>query len=101
MVPGLVAPSTVTAVPSGSEPESQPLVSVAAPVPEQCAAWPRYVAAPSVKTKFEVHWAPCVSVCTPGCTGAVAAGAQADAVVGASASAQTPASNAMYRLCMR
>jgi hypothetical protein len=40
MVPGWLAPSTSTAVPSGSEPESQPLVSVAPPVPEQWAAWP-------------------------------------------------------------
>ncbi len=40
MVPGWLAPSISTLVPSGSEPESQPSVSVAAPVPEQCAAWP-------------------------------------------------------------
>jgi hypothetical protein len=30
-----------TGVPIGSEPLSQPLVSVAVPVPEQWAAWPR------------------------------------------------------------
>jgi hypothetical protein len=40
MVPGWVAFSISTAVPFGSVPESQPLVSVAPPVPEQCAAWP-------------------------------------------------------------
>jgi hypothetical protein len=39
-VPGCVAPSTSTWVPIGSEPLSQPFVSVAPPVPEQCAAWP-------------------------------------------------------------
>ncbi len=37
-----------------------------------------------MKTKFEVHCAPSVSVCTPGWTGAVAAGAQAEAVAGRS-----------------
>ena len=37
-VPGCEAPSISTGVPSGSEPESQPLVSVAAPVPAQWAA---------------------------------------------------------------
>ena len=41
MVPGRLAPSISTGVPTGSEPLSQPLVSVAPPVPEQCAAWPR------------------------------------------------------------
>ena len=40
MVPGLLAPSTSTGVPSGRLPESQPFVSVLPPVPEQCAAWP-------------------------------------------------------------
>ena len=44
-MPGLLAPVTVTGVPIGSEPARQPLVSVAAPVPEQCAAWPMYVLA--------------------------------------------------------
>jgi hypothetical protein len=34
-VPGLLAPSTSTGVPIGSEPLSQPFVSVAPPVPEQ------------------------------------------------------------------
>ncbi len=39
-VPGCVAPLISTGVPSGRVPASQPLVSVAAPVPEQWAAWP-------------------------------------------------------------
>src|SRR3954471_12050589 len=34
---------------------------------------------PEVKTKFAVHWAPAVKVCTPGWTVAVDAGAQAEA----------------------
>jgi hypothetical protein len=54
-VPGRVAPDTVTGVPSGSVPESQPSVSVAAPVPAQCAAWPMKTSVPLVKTKFAVH----------------------------------------------
>ena len=37
------------------------MVAVAAPVPEQCAAWPMYVSSPSEKTKFAVHWAPSVN----------------------------------------
>ena len=37
----MVAPVTSTGVPIGNEPESQPSVSVAAPVPEQWAACPR------------------------------------------------------------
>ena len=41
MVPGWLAPSISTGVPIGSDPLSQPSVSVAAPVPEQWAAWPR------------------------------------------------------------
>ena len=73
MVPGLLAPVTSTGVPTGSEPESQPLVSVLPPVPEQWAAWPMYVFEASVKTKFAVHWAPSVKVCTPGWTVAVEA----------------------------
>ena len=64
----------MTGVPSGSEPALQPLVSVAAPVPEQCAAWPMYVLVASLKMKFAVHCAPPVNVCTPGWTGPVAAG---------------------------
>jgi hypothetical protein len=40
----------------------------------------------SKNTKFDVHCAPCVSVCTPGCTGAVAAGAH----VGAAAALPAP-----------
>src|SRR2546423_14032017 len=40
-VPGLLAPPMVTGVPSGLVAEVQPLVSVGAPVPAQCAAWPR------------------------------------------------------------
>src|ERR671916_457569 len=39
-VPGLLAPPMVTGVPSGLLSEVQPLVSVAAPVPAQCAACP-------------------------------------------------------------
>ena len=65
-MPGRVAPSISTGVPSGSVPASQPFVSVAAPVPEQWAAWPRYVPPPSRNTKLEVHWAPSVKVITPG-----------------------------------
>jgi hypothetical protein len=42
------------------------LVLFAAPVPEQCAAWPMYVLVASAKTKFAVHCAPEVYVCTPG-----------------------------------
>src|SRR3954465_1967505 len=88
MVPGLLAPSTSTCVPTGSEAESQPLVSVLPPVPEQCAAWPMYVLAPSLKMKLAVHCAPPVNVMTPGWTAADEAGAQADAVP---ASANSPA----------
>jgi len=40
MTPGLVAPPISTEVPSGSDCDEQPSVSVAAPVDEQCAAWP-------------------------------------------------------------
>jgi hypothetical protein len=39
-VPGLLAPTILTGVPSGMVAEVQPLVSVGAPVPAQCAAWP-------------------------------------------------------------
>ncbi len=37
----------VTAVPSAPVPESQPSVSVASPVPAQCAAWPRNTRSPA------------------------------------------------------
>lgn len=40
MVPFLLAPVTVTGVPSGSEVASQPLVEVEPEVLEQWAAWP-------------------------------------------------------------
>src|SRR4051794_41263931 len=63
-----------TGVPTGSDCDVQPSVSVDPPVPEQCAAWPRYTVVPLVNTKLAVHWAPSVSVCTPGWIGAVAAG---------------------------
>jgi hypothetical protein len=36
----LLAPSTSTGVPVGSEPDEQPSVAVLPSVPEQCAAWP-------------------------------------------------------------
>ena len=71
------APVTVTGVPIGSDALSQPLVSVAAPVPEQWAAWPTKVDPPWVKMKLDVHDAPPVSVLTPGWIGAEAAGAHA------------------------
>src|SRR4051794_13670775 len=54
-----------TWVPSGSDCAEQPLVSVLPPVPEQCAAWPRYVFVPSLNTKLAVHCAPCVNVWMP------------------------------------
>ncbi len=57
---------TSTGVPIGSDALVQPLVSVAAPVPEQWAAWPRYTFEPSWNTKLDVHWAPSVNVITPG-----------------------------------
>jgi hypothetical protein len=48
MVPGLLAPLTVTGVLVGSDPLVHPFVAVLPPVPEQCAAWPMYsVPAPS------------------------------------------------------
>src|SRR3954451_13065904 len=91
MVPGWLAPSTSTAVPVGSDPLSQPFVSVLPPVPEQCAAWPMYsVPALSKKTKLAVHCAPSVTVCTPGWTVADDAGAHVgapSAVAGSSATA--------------
>ena len=67
---------TSTGVPFGRLCVRQPSVSVWPPVPEQWAAWPMYTPpAPSVKTKFDVHWAPSVKVMTPGWTVADAAGA--------------------------
>ena len=42
-------------LPTGSEPEVQPFVSVDPPVPEQCAAWPMNTSVPSVKMKLAVH----------------------------------------------
>ena len=74
-MPGWAAPVTSTGVPSGKDVDVQPSVSVAVPVPAQCAAWPMYTVVPLVKTKFAVHCAPAVNVCTPGWTAAVAAGA--------------------------
>src|SRR3954453_1582152 len=68
-----------TGVPTGSDCDVQPSVSVDPPVPGQCAAWPRYTVVPLVNTKLAVHWAPSVSVCTPGWIGAVAAGAHVGA----------------------
>jgi hypothetical protein len=56
-----------------------------------------YVFAPSLKMKFEVHWAPFVTVCTPGWIVAVAAGAHADAT-GASASVANTVAHATQRL---
>src|SRR5437667_10260009 len=99
MVPGRPAPVTVTAVPSGSDPDVHPLVLVAAPVPEQCAACPMNTSAPATNTKFAVHCAPLVNVCTPGCTAALAAGAQvgaapADSVSPISATAAAPTATA-------
>src|SRR3954464_13973853 len=76
-----------TCVPSGSDWAEQPLVSVLPPVPEQWAAWPRYVVPPSLKTKLAVHCAPCVNVWMPGWTVADGAGAHADAVEALRASA--------------
>src|SRR3954447_22801776 len=91
MTPGLLAPVTWTCVPSGSDAESQPSVDVAAPVPEQWAAWPMYVLAPSEYTKFAVHWAPSVTVWTPGWTAPVPAADTADGANAMIASAQMPA----------
>src|SRR6266540_4244669 len=90
MTPGCDAPPTWTGVPMGSEPESQPFVSVAPPVPEQWAACPMYtVFEASKKTKLAVHWAPAVTVWTPGWIGAVAAGAQVGAAAAGGACAAT------------
>ena len=54
-MPGLLAPSTSTGVPTGNDAVSQPLVLVCPPVLEQWAAWPRYTFEPLVNTKLEVH----------------------------------------------
>src|SRR5438270_3052960 len=76
MAPGLEAPLTWTAVPTGSEPDEHPSVAVLPPVPEQWAACPTYtLLLESEKTKLAVHCAPFVNVCTPGWIGALAAGA--------------------------
>src|SRR3954451_22618972 len=42
---------------------------------------------PSVNTKFDVHWPPSVTVCTPGWMAAVAAGAHVGAAAAGSATA--------------
>src|SRR5688500_5825187 len=92
MTPGLLAPVTSTAVPSGSEVAMQPSVTLGGLVLEQCAAWPMNVSTPSVNTKFAVHWpAPSVYVWTPGFTVAVSAGAQAGAAAAGEALASAPA----------
>ena len=62
----VVTPPTSTLVPSGSDADEQPSVSVSAPVPEQCAAWPMYTVLPLRNTKFAVHCAPSVISWTPG-----------------------------------
>ena len=101
-MPCWLAPVTSTLVPTGSEPESQPFVSVELPVPEQWAAWPMYVVVPSEKTKLAVHWAPSVNVCTPGCTVALSAGAQAFAAgAKAAIAAQAVTASAAIRRCTR
>ena len=48
MTPGLLAPVTSTAVPTGSVPLELPSVSVAPPVPEQWAACPMNTFVPSL-----------------------------------------------------
>ena len=58
-------------------------MSVLDPVPEQCAAWPRYTFEASWKTKLEVHCAPSVNTWTPGWIVAELAGAHAEAADGA------------------
>ena len=40
--------------------------AVLPPVPAQCAAWPRFVPAAPLNTKFAVHCAPSVKVWMPG-----------------------------------
>ncbi len=47
-MPTTSEPTIFTGVPSGSDSEVQPSVSVASPVLEQCAAWPRSVLPPAV-----------------------------------------------------
>src|SRR3954447_24676746 len=90
MIAGWPVPMS-TGVPLGSDFAEQPLVSVLPPVPEQCAACPRYVVAPSLKTKLAVHCAPSVNVWMPGWTFAELAGAHADAVGALRASATSAA----------
>jgi hypothetical protein len=91
MTPGRDAPVTCTGVPIGSEAEVQPLVAVFPPVPEQCAACPMYTLPASKKTKFAVHCAPLVKVCTPGWIAAVAAGAHVGAALASVVSVATAA----------
>src|SRR3954469_23220611 len=86
MIAGCPVPMS-TAVPLGSDCAEQPLVSVLPPVPEQWAAWPKYVVEPSLKTKLAVHCAPWVNVWMPGWTVADSAGAHGDAVEALRASA--------------
>src|SRR5918992_3741977 len=103
MVPGWVAFSISTGVPFGSEPESQPLVSVAPPVPEQCAAWPTYTLfAASWNTKFDVHCAPSVMVSLPGWIVALPTGAQSGcAKLGAAPASATQAITATATVSRR
>src|SRR3954453_14644679 len=98
MVPGRLAPVTSTCVPSDSDFAKQPLVSVLLPVPEQCAACPMYVFVPSLNTKFAVHWAPLVNVCTPGWTVALPAGAHARAPLAGAESARGGTASVAARL---
>src|SRR4029079_12810443 len=66
----------VTSVPSGRVAELQPSVSVASPVPAQCAACPRNTRSSAVNTKLAVQVPPpAVTVTTPGWTAARPAGA--------------------------
>src|SRR3954451_20336676 len=84
-------------VPRGSDWAVQPFLAVAAPVPEQGAAWPRSTFVASAKQKFAVHCAPSVKTCTPGWIVAVAAGAHvgaAEAETAPIASAASAASRA-------
>ena len=94
----MLAPVTSTFVPIGSDWLVHPSVSVAAPVPEQWAAWPTYTVEPLVKMKFDVHWAPSVNVCTPGWMAAVAAGAHADAAGASTSAASRGARDAQLEL---
>src|SRR6185312_15989569 len=94
-----------TGVPTGSEADVQPSVSVAEPVPEQCAACPRYTFVLSQNTKFAVHWAPSVRTWTPGWIVALAAGAhvgaaEADAAPVAHSRARAARRRSRARRCM-